>query len=95
MGLSEALGGLPSLTAGLVVLTGIVGAALGPFLLNVIGIKNWAARGLAVGTASHGIGTARAYESHPEAGTYAGFAFGANALLTALLLPIFAAAFAA
>jgi putative effector of murein hydrolase len=60
MGISEQLGGLPSLTAVLVILTGILGAMLGPPLLDGLGIRDWRARGLAIGTASHGIGTARA-----------------------------------
>ena len=60
MGISEYLGGLPSLTAVIVILTGIIGAMLGPMVLNWLKIRDWAARGLAIGTASHGIGTARA-----------------------------------
>ncbi len=88
MGISEQLGGLPSLTAVLVILTGIIGAMLGPFILNIIGIKDWAARGLAMGTASHGIGTARAYQVSEVAGAFSGLAMGLNALATAILLPL-------
>lgn len=88
MGISEQLGGLPSLTAVLVILTGIIGAALGPLLLNLIGVRDMAARGLAIGTASHGIGTARALQVSDVAGAFAGLAMGLNALATALLLPL-------
>jgi predicted murein hydrolase (TIGR00659 family) len=88
MGITERLGGLPSLTAVLVIATGILGAMLGPLLLNALGIKNWAARGLAMGTASHGIGTARALQVNEVAGAFSGLAMGLNALATALLLPI-------
>lgn len=88
MGISEQLGGLPSLTAVLVILTGILGAALGPLLLNLIGIRDWAARGLALGTASHGIATARALQINEVAGAFAGLAMGLNAVATALLLPL-------
>jgi putative effector of murein hydrolase len=88
MGISEQLGGLPSLTAVLVVLTGILGAALGPPLLNLLNIRDWRARGLAIGTASHGIGTARALQVNEVAGAFAGLAMGLNALATAILLPI-------
>jgi predicted murein hydrolase (TIGR00659 family) len=88
MGITEKLGGLPSLTAVLVILTGILGAMLGPLLLNLIGVKGWAARGLAMGTASHGIGTARALQVNEVAGAFAGLALGLNALATALLLPV-------
>lgn len=88
MGISEKLGGLPSLTAVMVIITGIVGAMFGPPLLNLLGIRDWAARGLAMGTASHGIGTARALQANEVAGAFAGLAMGLNALATALLLPL-------
>jgi putative effector of murein hydrolase len=88
MGISEQLGGLPSLTAVLVILTGIVGAMIGPMILNLIGVENWAARGLAIGTASHGIGTARALQVNEVAGAFSGIAMGLNALATAILLPL-------
>ena len=88
MGISEQLGGLPSLTAVLVILTGILGAMIGPFILNLIGVKEWPARGLALGTTSHGIGTARALQVNEVAGAFAGLAMGLNALATAILLPI-------
>jgi predicted murein hydrolase (TIGR00659 family) len=88
MGISEQLGGLPSLTAVLVVLTGILGAALGPPLLSLLRIRDWRARGLAIGTASHGIGTARALQVSEVAGAFSGLAMGLNAIATAILLPI-------
>jgi predicted murein hydrolase (TIGR00659 family) len=88
MAISGELGGLPSLTAALVILTGIAGAMLGPVLLNVLRIRDWQARGLAIGTASHGIGTARAVSVNEVAGAFAGLAMGLNALATAILLPI-------
>lgn len=88
MGISEQLGGLPSLTAVLVILTGVLGAMLGPPLMNLIGIRDMAARGLAMGTASHGIGTARALQVSELAGAFSGLAMGLNALATALLLPL-------
>jgi predicted murein hydrolase (TIGR00659 family) len=88
MGITEKLGGLPSLTAVFVILTGIIGAALGPVVLNLLGIRDEAARGLAMGTASHGIGTARALQESEVAGAFSGLAMGLNALATALLLPL-------
>lgn len=88
MGISEQLGGLPSLTAVLVILTGILGAMLGPIVMDLIGVKDWRARGLAMGTASHGIGTARALQVNELAGTFSGLAMGLNALATAVLLPV-------
>ncbi len=88
MGIAEQLGGLPSLTAVLVISTGILGAIIGPYVLNLFSIKDQAARGLAMGTASHGIGTARAMQVSEVAGAFAGLAMGLNALATAVLLPL-------
>lgn len=88
MGIVERFGGLPSLTAVLVILTGITGAMLGPLVLNLMGIRDWQARGFAMGTASHGIGTARALQVNEVAGAFSGLAMGLNALATAILLPI-------
>lgn len=88
MGITEQLGGLPSLTAVLVILTGILGAVIGPPVLNLLRIRDWRARGLALGTASHGIGTARALQVNELAGAFSGLAMGLNALATAILLPV-------
>ena len=88
MGIAEKLGGLPSLTAVLVIVTGILGAMLGPKVLDLMGVVDWRARGLAIGTASHGIGTARALQVNETAGAFSGLAMGLNALATALLLPM-------
>lgn len=88
MGISEQIGGLPSLTAVLVILTGITGAMLGGFLLNWMQIRDQSVRGFAIGLASHGIGTARALQVHAEAGAFAGLAMGLNGAMTALLAPL-------
>lgn len=88
MGISEKLGGLPSLTAVFVILTGILGAMIGPLLLNLMKLKDWAARGFAIGVAAHGIGTARAMQVSELAGAFSGLAMGLNALATAILLPL-------
>jgi putative effector of murein hydrolase len=93
MAITRELGGLPSLTAALVILTGITGAMLGPILLNRLGITDWQARGLAIGTASHGIGTARALQVNEVAGAFSGLAMGLNAIATAILLPLLWKAF--
>jgi predicted murein hydrolase (TIGR00659 family) len=88
MGIAEQLGGIPSLTAALVILTGITGATLGGPLLDAMRLRDQRARGFALGVAAHGIGTARAFQDHPLAGTFAGVAMALNALLTALILPL-------
>jgi predicted murein hydrolase (TIGR00659 family) len=88
MGIAERIGGLPSLTATVVILSGVAGAALGPVVLDLARVRDWRARGLAIGTASHGIGTARALSVNATAGAFSGLAMGLNALATALLLPL-------
>ena len=91
MALTESIGGIPALAAVLVVLTGILGSVIVTPLMNALRITDFAARGFAVGVASHGIGTARAFQVSEEAGTFAGIAMGLNGALTALiflLLPL-------
>ncbi|HEY8594446.1 MAG TPA: LrgB family protein [Devosiaceae bacterium] len=88
MGISQQLGGQPSLTAVLVIFTGILGALIVTPLMNALRIRDYAARGFAVGLSSHGIGTARAFSVDPLAGTFAGIAMGLNAVLTAFLVPL-------
>lgn len=87
MAVSEHLGGVPALTAVLVILTGICGAVTAKFLFNAMRIESHAARGLALGVASHGIGTARAFQVSAEMGAYAGLGMGLNGVLTALIAP--------
>ncbi len=93
MGIAEGIGGLPSLTAVLVILTGIIGAMTVTPLLNLLDIKDWRARGFAVGVAAHGIGTARAFQVNELAGTFAGIAMALNGAATALLVPLLLALF--
>jgi predicted murein hydrolase (TIGR00659 family) len=88
MGIAERLGGLPSLAAVLVLCSGVVGAAVGPLVLNWAGVVDWRARGLAMGTAAHGIGTARALSVDMTAGVFSGLAMGLNAVATAVWLPL-------
>ncbi len=88
MGITEQLGGLPSLTAVLVIATGILGAVIGPYVLDLLRVHSPSARGVAIGTASHGIGTARAMQLSEVAGAFSGLAMGLNALATAILLPL-------
>lgn len=88
IGIAEKIGGSPTLTAVLVILTGIMGAAMATPLLNALGVRDWRARGFAVGVAAHGLGTARALQVNPTAGAFAGLGMGLNAVLTALLAPL-------
>ncbi|QFS84979.1 Inner membrane protein YohK (plasmid) [Roseivivax sp. THAF40] len=88
LGVSEAIGGEPTLTAVLVILTGITGAIVATPMLNAMRITDWRARGFAVGLAAHGIGTAHAFRVNSTAGAFAGIGMGLNAMLTALLAPL-------
>lgn len=88
MGIAEKLGGLPSLTAVLVVSTGIVGAVTAKYVLDALRVAEHAVRGFAVGVAAHGIGTARAFQVSETAGAFAGLGMGLNGLVTAALFPL-------
>lgn len=87
MAVSEKLGGLPALTAVLVITTGIVGAISARMLFNAMRIESDAVRGFALGVASHGIGTALAFQVSAEMGAFAGLGMGLNGILTALVAP--------
>lgn len=87
MGISDTIGGLPSLTAVLVVVTGIVGAVLGTRLLQMFRIRDDSVRGIAMGVAAHGIGTARAFQVNNTMGAFSGLAMALSAFATALIVP--------
>jgi len=87
IGISDALGGITSLTAVLVILTGVIGAVIVTPLMNGLRIRDWRARGFAVGVAAHGIGTARAFQVNEVAGAFAGIGMALNALVTSVLVP--------
>lgn len=84
----EKIGGVAPLTAAIVVLTGCLGAVCGPEFCRRIGVTSPVATGLAVGTAAHGVGTARMFEVDRLSGAVAGLAIGLNGLMTTFLLPI-------
>lgn len=88
MGVSEKIGGLPSLTAAFVVLTGVIGAVLATPALNLAGIKDDRARGFAAGLCSSAVGAARAFTRSKTAGAFASLALALNTLATPLLAPL-------
>ncbi|KAB7623338.1 LrgB family protein [Alkalilimnicola sp. S0819] len=90
MGIAEKLGGLPSLTAGMVLITGIFGALVAGPLFRWLRIRDERARGLALGVAAHGFGTAQALGISTLAGAFAGLGMGLAGVLTAFLLPLLA-----
>jgi predicted murein hydrolase (TIGR00659 family) len=87
MGIAERIGGIPSLTAVLVVTTGIIGAVLGTKLFDLLRIRDDSVRGIAMGVAAHGIGTARAFQVSAEMGAFAGLAMALSAFAAAVILP--------
>jgi predicted murein hydrolase (TIGR00659 family) len=90
MAIAEQIGGAPSQAAVFAVLTGMTGAALGPWLLTTFKVRATMERGLAMGTTSHGQGTARILQESQEAGAFAALAMGLTALGMAILLPLLA-----
>lgn len=87
MAIAEEIGGLPSLTAIMVVTTGVIGAVIGTRLFDLIGCQDDSVRGVAMGVTSHGIGTARAFQVSSEMGAFSGLAMALSALFSSLLLP--------
>lgn len=87
MGIAEQIGGLPSLAAVCALLTGLTAVAIGPALLRALGVADWRARGLAAGTAGHGLATARVLLQSETAGAFGGLAIGLNGVVTALVVP--------
>lgn len=88
MGISEKNGGIPSLTAVIVVAVGIFGSIVGPAVMKVLGIESRIAKGLALGASSHGIGTAAAIQLGAVEGALSGLAIGLMGIMTAILVPV-------
>mgnify|MGYP003322260623 FL=1 len=89
MGISEIIGGIPSLTAIITLITGVVGASLGVFVFDLMKLKKMEARGFSLGLASHGIGTARAMSRDKNAGVFAAVGMGLSGLITSIIVPLF------
>ncbi|HMW54665.1 MAG TPA: LrgB family protein [Accumulibacter sp.] len=90
MAIAERIGGIPSLTAVLVIITGVLGAVGARTIFDAMKVRDPAIRGFAIGVASHGIGTARAFQVNEQSGAFAALAMGLNGGLTALLVPLMA-----
>ena len=88
MSIAERAGGIPAIAAVVVIVVGIFGGIVGPFILDHLGIKSRIARGLALGSAAHGLGTARAMELGAIEGAISGLAIGLMGIITAILVPI-------
>ncbi|MBS0308253.1 MAG: LrgB family protein [Proteobacteria bacterium] len=88
MGIAEKIGGLPPLTAVLVLVTGIMGAGLAQMVFRLIRVRDHDVGGFALGVSAHGLGTASAFQVSEEMGAFAGLAMGVSGALTAVLLPL-------
>ena len=84
---SEHLGGVPAISAAVVIATGLLGGVIGPSVLRLIGMRHRAGVGIALGAAAHGLGTARAAEEGDVEGAMSGLAMGLMGIATALLAP--------
>ena len=91
MGIAEKSGGIPSLTAVIVVAVGIFGSIVGPFVMKALGIESHIAKGLALGASSHGVGTAAAIQIGAIEGALSGLAIGLMGIMTAVLVPVISA----
>ncbi len=87
MSISQSIGGIPSLTASFVVITGIIGAICGAKIFDLLRIDDDSIKGIAMGVSAHGIGTAKAIQTSPEMGAFSGLAMAISALFLALILP--------
>lgn len=83
--ISEQLGGIPSITVAIVIITGVLGAVLGPFLIKLFHIDHEVAQGVAFGTASHAVGTSKALELGEVQGAMSGIAIGVSGIITVIL----------
>lgn len=87
MGVSEQIGGSPSLTAVFVLITGLTTIGLMGPVMRLVRVRDWRAFGLAAGTAGHGLATAQALLLDETAGAFAGLAIGVNGVVTAVVVP--------
>lgn len=88
IGIAQRVGGLPALSAAVVILSGILGAVVGPPLLRRMGVRSRTAFGLALGAAAHGVGTARAAEEGDVEAAASGLAIGLMGVGTAVVAPL-------
>lgn len=86
--IAEQVGGIPALTAVITIVTGIIGAMVGPWVLDRVGVRDKRARGIALGTTSHGIGTARALQESVTEGAFSALTMALAALATSALVPL-------
>ena len=90
LGLSEELGGIPTITVAVIIVTGILGNMIAEFIYKLFHIEEPVAKGLALGTASHAIGTAKAMEMGEIEGAMSSLAIAVAGLVTVIGASLFA-----
>ena len=88
MALSKEVGGIVPITIVMVMITGITGAVVAPFVCKIFRIQNPVAKGIAIGTASHAVGTSRAIEMGEVEGAMSGLAIGVAGIVSVFILPL-------
>lgn len=87
MEISRTIGGTPSLTAAVVIVTGIFGAIFGYSILKLTGVKDPIAQGISIGTAAHAVGTSKSIQISPTYGAFSSLGMIVNGVFTAVLAP--------
>jgi len=85
---AEQIGGVAALAAVFVMITGVIGAIVGPSLLRLVGVRSAAAQGMALGLTAHAVGTARALQESDEAGAFAALGMSLMGVASAVFLPL-------
>lgn len=86
--ISKQIGGIPAITVAAIILTGIIGAVLGPFVCRISGVKDRIAVGIALGTASHAVGTVKAVELGEVEGAMSSLSIGIAGIITVILITL-------
>jgi len=85
--ISKTIGGLPALTASVVVVVGIFGAIFGYQIMRLVRVRNPMSQGLSMGTAAHAVGTSKSMEISPAFGAMSSLGLIMNGIFTAILAP--------
>lgn len=87
LGIADQIGAFPSLTAGLVLLTGVIGCQLSPLVFRLLRLTDPSAQGFTLGLAAHGFGTAYAFQLGSVTGAFAGLAMGLTGIFSSFMVP--------
>lgn len=93
IGVSEELGGIVTITVAVIIITGVLGNIIADFVCRAFHIKDAVAKGVAIGSSAHAVGTARAIEMGEVEGAMSGLSIAVSGLITVFLAPVFAAFF--